>query len=98
MKLADLDWNELLDHDPATAQVRFAGQRALIIDAVALGFLRKQLIDNLGDNAARAMLTRFGYTHGWRIAEAIAAQTTFDDLQRAGGRLSALQGLFRVEP
>jgi DNA-binding NtrC family response regulator len=101
MRAADLDWKELLDYDPATAQVRFAGQRALIIDAVALGLLRKQLVDNLGMRAARALLTRFGFAHGWRMAEAVEAELTFDDPDerlRAGGVLHALQGMFRVEP
>ena len=66
-----------------------------------MGLLRKQLIDNLGLTAARAVLTRFGYAHGWRTAEAIEHGFPWDsddEWQRAGGWLHTLQGLVRVEP
>lgn len=43
MRLEDLDVRELLEIDPEEGVVRFAGQRALILDAVAMGLLRKQL-------------------------------------------------------
>ena len=36
-----------------------------------LGLLRKELIETLGVTAARAVLTRFGYAHGWRVAETL---------------------------
>ena len=35
---------------------------------VAMGLLRKYLVENLGINAARTMLTQFGFAHGWRMA------------------------------
>ena len=53
--------------------IRFAGQRALLLDAVAMGLLRKYLVENFGVTAARTVLTQFGFAHGWRMAE--AAQT-----------------------
>jgi len=40
--------------------MRFAGERAVIVDAVALGILRKALIEMLGLDAARTIFTRFG--------------------------------------
>jgi len=39
---------------------RFAGQRALLNDAVAMGLLRKYLVENFGVTAARTVLARFG--------------------------------------
>jgi two-component system response regulator HydG len=68
---------------------------------VALGLLRKELIETLGAVAARGVLTRFGYAHGWRTAEAMKTQFPWDDegeWQRAGGRLHTLQGLVSVAP
>src|SRR5262245_3357120 len=65
----DLDLRELIDFDPRGGVIRFAGQRAVILDAVALGLLRRELIDTVGLTAARGVLTRFGYAHGWRTAE-----------------------------
>src|SRR5204863_417939 len=71
MRAADLDLKELLDVDPERAIVRFAGQRVLILDTIAMGILRKELLESLGQTAARALLTRFGYAYGWRAAEAL---------------------------
>jgi two-component system response regulator HydG len=96
-----LDLKELLDLDPTGGLVHFAGQRALIFDAVAQGLLRKELIDTFGLRVARGILSRFGYVHGRRMAEAMRAQFTWDreeDWRRAGARLCALQGLFLLEP
>ena len=101
MRAEDLDHEELLELDPAGGVIRFAGQRALLIDAVAMGLLRKYLVENFGLTAARAVLTQFGFAHGWRMAEAMQAEFKWDsndDWRRAGTRIHALQGLFRVEP
>jgi DNA-binding NtrC family response regulator len=101
MRADDLDHKELLELDPEGGVIRFAGQRALLIDAVAMGLLRKYLVENFGTTAARTVLTQFGFAHGWRMAEAM--QTEFkwdseDDSRRAGTRINALEGLFRVQP
>jgi hypothetical protein len=68
MQLDDLDLRELLEFRPKGGIIRFAGDRALILDAVALGLLRRTLIETEGDDAARGILTRFGYAHGQRTA------------------------------
>jgi DNA-binding NtrC family response regulator len=101
MRAADLDHKELLELDPEGGLIRFAGQRALLLDAVAMGLLRKYLVENFGLTAARTVLTQFGFAHGRRMAEAM--QTEFDwesdeEWRRAGTRIHALEGLFRVEP
>jgi two-component system response regulator HydG len=97
----DLDHKELLELDPETGVIRFAGQRALLLDAVAMGLLRKYLVENFGVTAARTVLTQFGFAHGWRMAEAMRAEFTWesdDEWRRAGTRIHTLQGLFHVEP
>ena len=101
MRVEELDLKELLEVDSAGGQVRFAGQRALIFDAVAQGLLRKELIDTFGMRVARGLFSRFGYAHGWRMAEAMRSQfnwDTLEDWQRAGSKIYALQGLFMLEP
>jgi DNA-binding NtrC family response regulator len=101
MRIADLDLRELLDLDPKGGILRFAGQRVLLLDAVALGLLRKALIDRLGARAARALLTHFGFAHGWRTAESLRDAFPWDSDQEwraAGGRLHTLQGQVIVEP
>jgi two-component system, NtrC family, response regulator HydG len=101
MRAADLDLHELLEIPPAGGILRFAGRRAVLLDAVALGLLRSELIHTLGRTAARGILTRFGYAHGWRTAEAMKDAFPWDseaDWKRAGGRLHTLQGLVTFEP
>jgi DNA-binding NtrC family response regulator len=100
MNAADLDLRELLQFEPRGGVLRFGGQRALLFDAVALGILRRELIEVLGLSGARGVLTRFGYAHGWRTAEALKSAFPWDDeleWKRAGGHLHALQGLVVVE-
>src|SRR5499426_3964150 len=82
MRAADLDIHELLHFVPEGGIITFAGERVLLLDAVALGLLRKELIDMLGMTVARSVLTRFGYAHEWRAA---------------GARLHTIQGLVRAE-
>ena len=93
MRAEDLRIEELLEMDERGG-VRFAGERALILDAVALGLLRKQLVETLGMAGARAVLTRFAFAHGWRMAEAL--RTAFpwkseDEWRTAGARIHSLQ-------
>jgi len=100
MRADDLDHQELLELDPEGGLIRFAGQRAILLDAVAMGLLRKYLVENFGLTAARTVLTQFGFAHGWRMAEAMQAQfkwDTDDDWRRAGARIHTLEGLFRLD-
>ncbi|MBI5531709.1 MAG: sigma 54-interacting transcriptional regulator [Deltaproteobacteria bacterium] len=100
MRAEDLDHHELLELDPAGGTIRFAGQRALLLDAVAMGILRKYLVDNFGTVAARSVLTQFGFAQGWRMAEAMASESNHDGSEhwRRAARIYALEGLFKVEP
>src|SRR5215208_171155 len=101
MRAEDLDHDELLELEPERGVIHFAGQRALLLDAVAMGLLRKYLVESFGLTATRTVLTQFGFAHGWRMAEAMRAEFTWDgddEWLRAGTRLHALAGLYRVEP
>ncbi|WP_437485580.1 sigma 54-interacting transcriptional regulator [Sorangium sp. So ce1014] len=101
MRAADLDLSELLTVDPQAGELRFSGARAILLDAVAMGLLRKQLIDALGAAAARAILTRFGFAHGFRAAEAARAELALEsdeEWRNAGGRIHTLQGMIRLAP
>ena len=100
MRVGDLDLKELLELDPEGGVIRFAGQRALLLDAVAMGLLRKYLVENFGVAATRTVLTQFGFAQGWRMAEAMQAEFKWDsseEWQRAGTRIHTLEGLFSVE-
>jgi two-component system response regulator HydG len=101
MRTKDLELRDLLDLDSSQGVLRFAGQRVLLLDATALGLLRRSLIESLGFNGARAMLTRFGYAHGWRTAETLKTNLPWssdEEWRLAGARLHTLQGMVNVEP
>ena len=101
MHVEDLHHEELLELDPEGGLIRFAGQRALLLDAVAMGLLRQYLVKSFGLTAARAVLTQFGYAHGWRMAAVLQEElkwTGTDEWRRAGSHLYSLQGLFRAQP
>ena len=55
---------------PQAGVIRFEGLRALLLDAVAMGPLRKYFSESFDPIAARTLLTQFGFAHGWRMAEA----------------------------
>ena len=66
-----------------------------------MGILRQYLVENFGLTAARAVLTQFGFAHGWRMAAAMQKEfewTNNEDWRRAGPRIYTLEGLFRAEP
>ena len=101
VRVEDLHHKELLELDPEGGVIRFAGQRALLLDSVAMGLLRKYLVENFGLTAARAVLTQFGFAHGWRMAEAMRTEFKWDsddDWRRAGPRIHSLGGLFCIQP
>ena len=101
MRVEDLHHKEILELDPDGGLIRFAGQRALLLDAVAMGILRQYLVANFGLTAARAVLTQFGFAHGWRMAEAMKKEFVWandDEWRRAGPRIHTLGGLFRTQP
>jgi DNA-binding NtrC family response regulator len=101
MRVENLDHKELLELDPEGGVIRFAGQRALLLDAVAMGLLRQYLVENFGLTAARAVLTQFGFAHGWRMAKAMQKEFKWannEEWRRAGPHIYTLEGLFRIQP
>ncbi len=96
MRIENLDINELLELSPKRGIVHFAGQRALIFDAVTHGMLRNELVDSFGERTARGILTRYGYIHGRRLAETLKDKYKWvnqEEWQKAGARIYALLGL-----
>ncbi|MGE0450490.1 MAG: sigma 54-interacting transcriptional regulator [Vicinamibacterales bacterium] len=101
MRAADLDLRGLVDFPAAGGIIRFAGERAVLFNVVALGLLRRELVETFGLVTARGILTRFGYAHGWRTAESLRHELDWDsehEWQLAGGRVHQLQGFLVYEP
>ncbi|HEX5044845.1 MAG TPA: sigma-54-dependent Fis family transcriptional regulator [Candidatus Polarisedimenticolaceae bacterium] len=100
MRASDLNLQELLEFDPGGGPLRWAGRRVLILDVLALGLLRKELIATVGERVARGILTRMGYAHGWALAQELQGKFAWDapvEWRNAGARVGPLQGWGRHE-
>ncbi|MCL1051672.1 sigma 54-interacting transcriptional regulator [Shewanella abyssi] len=97
MKASELNLEDVFSFGPQGGHMQFMGRRVLLFDALAMGLLRKELIDNIGSVAARNILTRMGYAHGWATADNLDNEYC-DLLQRPdfGPRLHQLQGLVNI--
>lgn len=94
MQAKDLQLLDLLQFYPDSGIIRLLDQRVLIFDSMALGLLHKELIDSMGLHVARAVISRFGYAHGWRTAESLKKDwpdLIFQDSD-TGPRLHTMQG------
>lgn len=76
MRVDDLCREQFLHLNPAEGVIHFDGQRASLVDAAAMGLLKKCLIEKFGCETVRCVLTQFGFAHGWCIAEGTRAEFT----------------------
>ena len=76
-------------------------QRMLLVHASALGVLHQDLIETLGLDAARGLITRLGYNSGSNDAELahrLRGSSRPADAILLGTQLHMLEGVARVEP
>ncbi|MGA0609634.1 sigma 54-interacting transcriptional regulator [Caldimonas sp. KR1-144] len=98
-RLADL--TECLFFSPGDGRIWLNDQRMVLMHTSALGTLRRELIDSVGLERARGLLTRSGYKSGARDAQLVRQRwPDADPLSTfmAGPRLHALEGVVKVEP
>lgn len=75
-------------------------QRMLLIHTSAMGVLRRELIEGLGIERARGLLTRMGYNSGARdgaLARRLVSRGSIEEQFSAGPELHALEGIVSVE-
>ena len=86
---------------PATGHIWLDGKRVFMLHATAFGALRRELIENLGTETARGLLTRMGHLAGGRdaeLAKKIRKAADISDVFSIGPQMHALEGVVRVEP
>lgn len=99
MLARDLSFADLVRFDPDAGTIHFCGRRAVLVQADALGALRKELIDTLGVETAKVILTRYGYSCGQNDARHIGAVhrgSNIADFVMTGPRLHMFEGVARV--
>lgn len=96
------DLTERLHFSPADGRIWLDSRRMLMIDAYAVGAMRIELIESLGVDTARGLITRMGYTCGTRDAQlAFKTRPSEKDILQtfmAGPQLHAMEGIVAVEP
>jgi two-component system response regulator HydG len=97
MRAEELALSELLDLSEGRFDLH--GRRLVLHSSDALAQLRKDLMEAIGPEQARRLLTRFG--NFWGRADAAAMKRIFqwnslEDWVRAGPRMQTLQGVARV--
>ncbi len=94
------DLSECLFFSPGDGRIWLQDQRMVLVHTEALGSLRRELIDSIGLDKARGLLTRAGYVSGARDAQMVRQQWPDADptsVALAGTRLHALEGVVKVE-
>lgn len=98
------DMQDLAEHlyfNPEEGLIWLGEKRMLMLHAEAFGSLRQELLESLGVEQTRGLLTRIGYLSGTRDAElAIRTRQTGTqlDILAAGAQIRSLCGLIKVEP
>ncbi|PRB81403.1 sigma-54-dependent Fis family transcriptional regulator [Pseudomonas sp. MYb185] len=95
------DLAEHLYFNPEKGMIWLGDKRMLMLHAEAFGSLRQELLETLGVEQTRGLLTRIGYLSGTRDAE-LAIKTRQNgsqlDILAAGAQLRSLCGIIEVEP
>lgn len=90
-----------LRFSPDDGHIWLDNRRMILMHTNSIGDLRRELVDSLGLERARGLLTRTGYSSGASDAE-LAARVRPDmkifDAFSVGPQLHALEGVVRVEP
>lgn len=94
------DISECLFFSPGDGRIWLQDQRMVLLHTEALGSLRRELIDSLGQEKARGLFTRAGYVGGARDAQLVREHWPEAEpaaAAMAGTRLHALEGVVKVE-
>jgi len=95
------DLSERLRFSPQNGHIWLDDIRMMMLHANSMGALRSELIESLGINKARALLTRMGYVSGAQDAELatkLRPGADFFDIFAVGPQLHSLEGIVSVEP
>src|ERR1041384_3982658 len=94
------DLRERLRFQPEEGTIRAGDVRMTLVHVPALASLRRELVDALGVDGARGVLTRIGYAAGTLDAEIVRKVRPARSLVESfavGPQLQSLEGTLRVE-
>ncbi|SHI17680.1 XylR N-terminal domain-containing protein [Desulfosporosinus lacus] len=94
------DFENFLTLDRERGTMTFRGNRMLLFNADALGQLRQELIESLGEDNARGVLTRFGYRCGYADVMSVKNMFNFEtdaEWMLAGPMIHTIEGSAHVK-
>ena len=101
-RLSDLrDIAARLRFAPEDGRIWLDDERAVLLRASVFAGLRRELLESLGVEKARALLTRVGYSAGARdatLAVSLRGSRQLTDVFAVGPQMHALEGFVAVEP
>ncbi|WP_197706419.1 sigma-54-dependent Fis family transcriptional regulator [Magnetospirillum sp. 15-1] len=86
---------------PGDGRIWFDSERMNLIHVTTLGAMRDTLIDKVGEDTARGLITRMGYASGVRdaaLARKVRQNGSFRDAFLVGPQLHTLHGMVAVQP
>ncbi|MGH7857139.1 MAG: XylR N-terminal domain-containing protein, partial [Candidatus Binatia bacterium] len=95
------DLRAQLRFHPEDGSIRLGDVRMALIHLPALTALRRELVDSLGIESARGLLTRMGYAAGWvdgELVRKVRSRSSLFDAFLTGPQLQALEGMYQLEP
>ncbi|HEX2911122.1 MAG TPA: XylR N-terminal domain-containing protein [Chloroflexia bacterium] len=101
MKAQDLKLGTILKFEEDHGIITFKNNRFLLIDAEAMGLLRREIIAMLGYDMARRLLTRYGYVCGYSDSLRLRQDYDWDSEEEwmmAGPMMHMLEGIVQVHP
>lgn len=94
------DITQSLHFSPGDGRIWLNGQRMQLVHMTSLGSLRRELLESIGAERTRGLLTRVGYSAGARDAQLLRERWPDADpaaLFSAGPRMHSLEGAVKVE-
>ena len=101
MRPKELEFFSLLDVKPNHGLIELCGRRAILIHADAMGALRKELVQTLGADVAKVILTRYGFSCGYddaALLKEFMKPDSLEDFVLGGPRVHTFSGIAEVEP
>ena len=99
MRAEAILFEDIFEVDPISGCISLGNSRYVMLDAAAVGNLRRELIENLGWEVTRGIFLRIGHQCGRHDAQQLRRRypwTSDEEWLRAGPRLHCLQGMVKV--
>ncbi len=99
MRADSLSFKDVFEVDPLSGSIKLGGNRHIVLDAAAVGALRRELMDNLGWEVTQGIFLRVGYLCGRNDAHQVRKRHTLptdEEMLQAGLRLHYLEGMAKA--